>query len=586
MKGIGFKTADKLARASGIDIQDDNRVKACIDYVIFFYTNNNGNSCITKEFLFELINLELGIEDVDGNRVLISKEKFESNISELIENKELVKIGEDKLSSSFLNFVENSIIEIIKSKINNSEILIDDIDYYIKAKESQMGFNFSNEQKEAIRVVNEGYKVFILAGYAGSGKSTISKAILELFEMKYSKDKIVCCALSGMASDRIRKATKFNSFTIQSMLVKLQKSKLKVLDYDVILLDESSMVNSELMYKLLKAIKPEAIIILVGDPAQLPPIGAGNPFSDLITLNIAPTIELTKIYRQNDDKVIVYFANQIREAKTPSNFKAKFDDFFFLNTPIENYFSLKAKHKKKEITDIEWKKIRELNSLAILKKIEISAKRIRNKLFNFFKEKNTFDYLFYFQVITPMKSGLLGVDELNLFLQKTINPQKISVNLGKVKLNLFDKVLHIKNIDMDSMNPEDFKSRYGENFFIKRRIFNGMVGVLIKINFTDELLYIYYPNDHIVVEYSFDNAREFVRLAYALTIHKTQGSEYKNVVIPITYSHFMMLNNKLLYTAITRAKDKVVLIGEDYAFKSCCKRLDVTKRDTIMLNLV
>jgi len=586
VKGIGFKTADKLARASGIDIQDDNRVKACIDYVIFFYTNNNGNSCITKEFLFELINLELGIEDVDGNRVLISKEKFESNISELIENKELVKIGEDKLSSSFLNFVENSIIEIIKSKINNSEILIDDIDYYIKAKESQMGFNFSNEQKEAIRVVNEGYKVFILAGYAGSGKSTISKAILELFEMKYSKDKIVCCALSGMASDRIRKATKFNSFTIQSMLVKLQKSKLKVLDYDVILLDESSMVNSELMYKLLKAIKPEAIIILVGDPAQLPPIGAGNPFSDLITLNIAPTIELTKIYRQNDDKVIVYFANQIREAKTPSNFKAKFDDFFFLNTPIENYFSLKAKHKKKEITDIEWKKIRELNSLAILKKIEISAKRIRNKLFNFFKEKNTFDYLFYFQVITPMKSGLLGVDELNLFLQKTINPQKISVNLGKVKLNLFDKVLHIKNIDMDSMNPEDFKSRYGENFFIKRRIFNGMVGVLIKINFTDELLYIYYPNDHIVVEYSFDNAREFVRLAYALTIHKTQGSEYKNVVIPITYSHFMMLNNKLLYTAITRAKDKVVLIGEDYAFKSCCKRLDVTKRDTIMLNLV
>ena len=145
--------------------------------------------------------------------------------------------------------------------------------------------------------------------------------------------------------------------------------------------------------------------------------------------------------------------------------------------------------------------------------------------------------------------------------------------------------MHITNQDMDCYLPQDFKDKNRDEKIKRKRVFNGMIGVLFEIDHKEELLWVFYPNDSLVVEYTFDEARDLLRLAYALTIHKTQGSEFRNVIIPMSFSHFIMLNNKLLYTAVTRAKEKCIIIGESYAFISACKRKDVVIRDTVMKQL-
>ncbi len=188
----------------------------------------------------------------------------------------------------------------------------------------------------------------------------------------------------------------------------------------------------------------------------------------------------------------------------------------------------------------------------------------------------------------PIKKGPLGAESLNCQLQQILNHQDDSrkqVDLGFVKFNLLDKVVHIINQDMDCYTTNSFKNKDNAETF-RKRIFNGMIGVLFQLDKAEELLWVYYPLDDIVVEYAFAEARDLLRLAYSLTIHKTQGSEYQNVIIPMTLSHFIMLNNKLLYTAITRARDKCIVVGESNAFKSACKRQDVTVRETVLNLLV
>ena len=203
-----------------------------------------------------------------------------------------------------------------------------------------------------------------------------------------------------------------------------------------------------------------------------------------------------------------------------------------------------------------------------------------------YKKRDYAGYLSTLQVITPMKGGPLGTEQLNEALQKLLNeasarPERC-VNLGRTTLALRDKVVHIQNMNIDCIRPADYNLPDRDDHYYTDRIYNGMLGIVIALNRQEETLHVYYPADKTIAAYSFDEARELLRLAYALTIHKTQGSEYRNVLIPMTLSHFIMLNNKLLYTAVTRAKEKVVLVGEDYAFRSACRKKDVTVRDTVL----
>lgn len=599
VKGIGFKSADKLALKQGIKPNDTNRLKSCADYVLNKYTIEEGNSCITKDKLLELLNIEL---QEDG--FSLSMDMFLSLLYGLEIDEEIVII-KDKITTKYLYTAEKYIIDDLKNRVSSlSSPLLSDkkLQEYIAKKQDQMGVVFGEQQIEAITKINDGGGVFVLCGFAGSGKSTISKAILDLLVESgmYKRELIVCTALSGMASDRIRKTSGYNAMTIQSLLVKNQASKNETLPYEVVLIDETSMVNSDLLYRVLKAIDKSTKLILVGDKAQLPPIGAGNPFCDIIDLNLAPQVLLSKIYRQSPDKVITLFANQIREGAVPQDFKNKYDDFFFLTVAIPNFYQLKARVNKGEISQDEYKEYREANSNSILNTIKKSAQKIKSKLDSFYENKDLSSFLYNFQVITPMRGGILGTDSINTMLQDTLNPQNEidkMITLSKIKYHLKDKVVHTKNIDLDCMLIDDFKYISGdgeitqkveskEKLFFKKRIFNGMIGMIVKINFAEELIYVHYPNEMVIAEYSYDEASELISLAYALTIHKTQGSEYQNVVIPISFTHYNMLNNKLLYTAITRAKDKVVLIGEDYAFSATCKREDITLRETVIKSVV
>ena len=280
--------------------------------------------------------------------------------------------------------------------------------------------------------MNRGHRVFLLCGYAGTGKSTVSRALLDLLAIRYPKEKIMCCAISGIASDRIRKLTRLPAQTIYSLVFKHQEK----LPYEVLLVDESSMVNTELLFRLITRLADSAILIMVGDAAQLPPIGAGNPFSDIIEKQLAPTVTLTRIYRQSDDKVIALFANDIREARVPERYAAEgYGDFRFMDVSIPNYFGLKQKVKSKAMKEGDFKKLREENAQKIVTALCDTAATYKNLLMETYKNRDYAGYLSTLQVITPMKGGPLGTEQLNEALQKLLNeasarPERC-VNLGQ-----------------------------------------------------------------------------------------------------------------------------------------------------------
>lgn len=586
IKGVGFKTADKIGRAMGTEPTDVHRIESCIEYVLFECTDSNGNSCIAEPLLLHLANEELVAGEDDFR---IEPELFRDILKTMVENEKIVFLRDGKLTSSFLFKAESRIHEaMVERSEKTSPPLVSDIEAYIRKKEEEMGIQFSEEQRQALRTINKGYKVFVLCGYAGTGKSTIARALLDLFKTKHSPDKIMCCAVSGIASDRIRKTSGYRAQTIYSLIYKHKGDKTEF-PYDVLLVDEASMVNTELLYKLILRLKNSSTLIMVGDPAQLPPIGAGEPFSDIVELSIAPSVTLTKIYRQSEDKVIALFANKIREAQIPGGYQSsQYSDFDFVDLSIPNYFAVRAKVKKKEMPESEFKDMKEKNTIRIFDSLMGIAESYKPLLTEALRQKNFAGFLTAFQIITPMKGGTLGTENLNDELQKLLNRFSIhegkSIELGEVRLALSDKVVHIQNATIDCISPADY--RKPERTFYKERIYNGMIGIIIAVEKEDEVLHVFYPADKTIVEYSFDEARDFLRLGYALTIHKVQGSEFKHVVLPMTFSHFIMLNSKLLYTAVTRARESITIVGEDYAFRAACRKKEATVRDTVLKLLV
>jgi len=305
-------------------------------------------------------------------------------------------------------------------------------------------------------------------------------------------------------------------------------------------------------------ISNKAIVIIVGDDAQLPPI-----------------VKLTQIYRQSPEQAITLIANEIRRGEVPQ-YRGKYEDFEFVDVNIANYYAL-----KNQLTQDELKELREQNSQSIiaeiLHRVVESIEKARYRLSN----KQIKEYLNYFQVITPMKGGTLGSNNLNKVLQEYFNPNpKKCIKRGEQEFRLMDKVVHTKNENMNSWSAEGFKM--GEDSH-ERRIFNGMSGLLFKIDEDEEQAFVFYPNEDVVVVYEYDELKSHLMLSYALTIHKVQGMEYDIVVIPMSFTHFIMHNTKLIYTAITRAKHKCILIGEGAAFENACRRVDVTRRDTVLL---
>jgi len=564
INNIGFKRADELALKMGISIDDEKRIASAMDYLLFSYCEAQGNSCLDKNVFFNELDILL---EFSSKQVL-----YENVLTQMVIDGSIVLMNENRLSPVRLYNAEKFLYDNFKQRVKlNNGGFVDNLDKFLEDSSLILG----DEQREAVLTINSGSNILFLAGYAGTGKSTTSKTILELLKLRYDEKDIITCALSGIASQRISDTTGFEGMTIQSLLVKHEESD--IFPYKVVLIDEASMINSMLFAKLMKKIDKNAIVIIVGDDAQLPPIGAGNILSDMLKLNFVPIVKLTKIYRQNEQQAIAIIANEIRKGQLPS-YNQKYDDFEFIDVSVSNYYML-----KNTLSQDELKKVREDNSskiiVEILYKVVESIKKARYRLNN----KLIKEYLNYFQVITPMKGGILGVNNLNKILQEYFNPKPSKrIKIGDDEFRLMDKVVHIKNENMQSWNSQEFKDNDDAR---KRRIFNGMSGLLFRIDEDEEHVFVFYPNEDIVVLYEYDEIKNYLTLSYALTIHKVQGMEYDIVVMPISFSHYIMHNTKLIYTAITRAKHRCILVGESNAFEMACKRFDVTKRDTVLLEI-
>ncbi|WP_457747995.1 AAA family ATPase [Sulfurimonas sp.] len=562
--GIGFKRADELALKMGIENEDENRISAAMDYLLLEYCESQGNSCIAKDILFAGLNELLGFVNKD--------DVYEVALVERVGEGSIVMMKHNRLAPARLYDAEKFLFDTFTKRANiDSGGYVKDLDTFLADSSLKLG----EQQREAVEFINNGASILFLVGYAGTGKSTTSKTILELLNTRYDSKEIITCALSGIASQRISDTTGFESATIQSLLVKHEEAD--KFPYSVVLIDEASMINSTLFARLMGKISNKAIVIIVGDDAQLPPIGAGNVLSDVLALSLAPTVKLTQIYRQSPEQAITLIANDIRQGQVP-NYRGKYDDFEFVERSIPNYYAL-----KNQLSNDELKELREKNAqdivAEILHRVVESIEKARYRLSN----KLIKEYLNYFQVITPMKGGTLGTTNLNKVLQEYFNPNpKKCVKRGELEFRLMDKVVHTKNENMVSWSGSGFKE---EEESCERRIFNGMSGLLFKIDEEEEQLFVFYPNEDIVVRYEYEELKSHLMLSYALTIHKVQGMEYDIVVIPMSFSHFIMHNTKLIYTAITRAKHRCILVGEGAAFESACKKLESTQRDTVLLEL-
>jgi len=338
IKGIGFKRADEIGTKLGIDKESSFRITACMNYTLREFCEANGNSSISKEQLFSLLNDALNFKEKDT--------LYENSLINLIAKEEINETTKDRFAPNIYFRCETKILDILKERKehNRDKKIIKDFDNYITKKQETLGFTLSSEQQKAVSLINDGENTILLIGYAGTGKSTSSRAILELLEEIVSYDDIHCMALSGIAAQRISDTTGYKSSTIQSSLVKIENSDKDYFDYKVILIDESSMVNSVTFYKILSRIDPDTILIIVGDDGQLPAIGAGDILRDSIKFELAPICKLTKIYRQNEHQAIAVIANEIRCGKVPQ-YKEEYEDFKFIEVSIPNYYVQKGSFK-------------------------------------------------------------------------------------------------------------------------------------------------------------------------------------------------------------------------------------------------
>jgi exodeoxyribonuclease V alpha subunit len=564
INSIGFKRADELALKMGVKAEDENRISSAMDYVLMNYCEQQGNSCVAKDVLFSGLNELLGFKD--------KQNLYEAALIERVSEQSIVIMKNERVSPARLYDAEKFLHDTFSTRAKkDSGGFVKNLDEFLATKELKLG----EQQREAVAKINEGASILFLVGYAGTGKSTTSKTILDLLNTRYDEKEIMTCALSGIASQRIADTTGYESATIQSLLVKYEDRD--DFPFKVVLIDEASMINSLLFARLMAKVHRDAIVIVVGDDAQLPPIGAGNVLSDVLTLELAPIVKLTKIYRQSEDQAITLIANDIRKGIIPE-YKLSYEDFEFIDISIQNYYAMKNQLSVQEQQNLREKNAHEIVTEIVHKVVESVEKaryRLNNKLIK--------EYLNYFQVITPMKGGTLGSNNLNVVLQEYFNPNpKKCVKKGGSEFRLMDKVVHTKNENMTSWSGDGFKMGEDSN---QRRIFNGMSGLLFKIEEDDEQVFVFYPTEDVVVVYEYEEIKSHLMLSYALTIHKVQGMEYDIVVIPMTFSHFIMHNTKLIYTAITRAKHKCILIGESGAFESACKKFEVTRRDTVLLEL-
>ncbi|MEW6375373.1 MAG: ATP-dependent RecD-like DNA helicase [Thermodesulfobacteriota bacterium] len=517
IRGIGFITADKIAKNIGIDPNSLIRAKAGVIYVLNELTEE-GNVYYPEKGLVKKSMEVLKVDQEIITKAIMELSRGKEIFLEEINNGQVHKAV--YLTPFYLS--EMGIAEGLR-RLKDSPTNIRPIhpEKAVEWVQQKLHIELAEKQKEAVLSAASS-KVLIITGGPGTGKTTIITAISRIFYQL--KLRILLAAPTGRAAKRMTEATDWEAKTIHRLLEYspqkggFKKDQDNPLEADVIIIDEASMVDTLLMYHLLKAIPSQAHLILVGDVDQLPSVGPGNVLRDMIDSGLFPVVRLTEIFRQTQESMIVVNAHRVNRGEFP----------------------ILKNGEKKEPTDFYF--IQEEYPEKILNRIlSLCSERI--------PERFGFHPIRDIQVLTPMHKGLIGVTNLNIELQKKLNPDQFGITYGGRTFRLHDKVMQVIN-----------------NY--DKEVFNGDIGWVSRIDQEDKEMIIDF--DGRLITYDFSELDEVV-VAYAISVHKSQGSEYPVVILPVTTQHYLLLQRNLIYTGITRAKKLVVLIGTKKALAIAIK---------------
>lgn len=538
IEGVGFRTADDIAAKAGIRTDSDFRVRSGILYTLL-QASGEGHTFLPQEELTAKTSELLGID----------KEIIERNYMDLsIDRKIIMKQSGDQVqiySSSFY-YMEANTATMLRELDITYDVADAEIEQRIHNIEKQTGMQLDEHQVQAVKeAVRNG--LLIITGGPGTGKTTTINTIIRYFEIEGMD--IFLAAPTGRAAKRMSETTGFEARTIHRMLelnggmegsAGFERNETNPLETDVVIIDEMSMVDITLMNSLLKAIAPGTRLILVGDINQLPSVGPGSVLKDIIQSEAFNVVMLTKIFRQASTSDIIVNAHKINRGEEVS-LDNKSMDFFFL---------------KRYEADII---------------INVVLQLVKQKLPKFV-DATPYDI----QVLTPMRKGLLGVERLNGILQQYLNPpdkSKREKEHGDMVFREGDKVMQTKN---NYQLEWEICTKFGLTVDKGMGIFNGDMGIITEINDFAETMTVEFDEGR-KVEYSYKLLDE-LELAYAITIHKSQGSEYPAVVIPLLNGPSMLMNRNLLYTAVTRARKCVTLVGNDATFNQMIQNTSQQKR--------
>ena len=518
--GIGFKTADSIAQKMGIDKGKFVRLRSGI-----FYTLNKlaeaGHCYATREQLIGKARELLEVEEPE----------LEITLDEIIRTNDVIREVTGEQEMVYLPpyyFSESGCAKRLFRLMSCGKKKSEDAEEILKKVAASSEITYDEIQWQAVKTAISS-KVMVLTGGPGTGKTTTTLGIISAY--KQAGCQIILAAPTGRAAKRMSEATGMEAKTIHRLLEYkppegYQKNEEYPLEGDVLILDECSMIDIMLMYNLLKALPEQMSLILVGDIDQLPSVGAGNVLRDIIDSGCVPVVRLTRIFRQAQGSRIIMNAHRINKGESIDMRGGKDSDFFFV-----------TKESNQEVLDT-------------------IVQYCRTNLPKYYHV----DPLQDIQVLTPMQRGECGAVNLNQVLQEAMNPSKIFLRRGGTQYRLKDKVMQIRN-DYD------------------KEVFNGDIGTITKVDMEERELTVLFEEREVIYDVT---ELDELTLAYAVTIHKSQGSEYPIVVMPFTMSHFVMLQRNLLYTGVTRAKKILVLVGEKKAVYYAIKNETTTGRNTML----
>ncbi|MCB4939964.1 ATP-dependent RecD-like DNA helicase [Streptococcus mutans] len=537
IQGIGFKMADKLAEQVGINSDAPQRFRAALVHTLLETSIDKGDTYIEAK---ELLEKSLFILE-EVRQIELDPSQIAQELTQLISEDKVQNIG-TKIFDNTLFYAESGIhkhLTRILDRPLEKEISSQDIQTEIKHIQAEFNINYDKAQKNAIQKAIQS-KVFLLTGGPGTGKTTVINGIIKAYanlhqiDLQKSDLPIILAAPTGRAARRMNELTGLPSATIHRHLGLNGDSEYQALDEfldcDLIIIDEFSMVDTWLANQLFSAIASNTQIVIVGDSDQLPSVGPGQVLADLLKINRLPQVSLTKIFRQSEDSTIVTLANQIRQGRLPTDFTAKKAD--------RSYFEAQSTHIPQMIQKI----------VSSALKSGIDAQEI--------------------QILAPMYRGQVGITHLNKLMQDLLNPlnNQLEFQFNDLHFRKGDKVLHLIN---DA----------------QINVFNGDIGYitdLIPAKYTES------KQDEMILDFDGTeinyprNEWLKITLAYAMSIHKSQGSEFKVVILPVTRQSGRLLQRNLIYTAITRSKSKLVMLGEIAAFDNAIKN-EGTKRKTYLI---